>query len=417
LGLYDIPFSWQYRRRIALGCAIVVVLLLAIDRTCAFFVKPEDQFYRLVLAPSETVRYEFRDFKFSISTNRLGFRGPDFPIRRTLGKKRILVFGNSFTYGWGVDFEDTWPHLLEQEMNRSGMPVEVANLARAGTNGMEMKEIAERSIALLKPDLVIISVLQGGVLTTLQSGAEPNPDRKRTKNVKAILVDWLSYVMPNYVQLLQVVRQRTAAAKFTPASVLRREQIKAVEGVLSRFTEQDRARFNALDPGTRDRFVTADLNFGIVGIALGSPNFWADTVSSTELVENGITGMRGTFSAIRELAEQNGVNVVVASMPYGAYLGGAAAENVRRLGFNIPDFLDHDRSTEDTIRRAAADTGLPFVSVLDGFQAVSSGDLFIPYDGHYSAAGTKLYAKLLSQELMRKLPLLAGTNSVLQSQN
>jgi hypothetical protein len=417
LGLYDIPFSWQHWRRIAVACAIVGLLLLAIDRTSAFFVSPEDQFHRLVLPPSETIRYEFRDFKFTVSTNRLGFRGREFPIRRTSGKKRILVFGNSFTYGWGVDFEQTWPHLLEQELSRSGMPVEVANLARAGTTGMEMKEIAERSVALLKPDLVIVSVLQGGVLTTLQSGAAPNPDRERAKNIKAVSVDWLSYVVPNYVQLLQVVRQRTASAKFTPASVFRREQIKAVEGAMAGITWQDRARFNALDPRTRDRFVKGDLNVGIVWMALGTPNFWADTVTSTEMVETGMTGMREAFSAIKALAEPNGVDVVVASMPYGAYLGGGAADNLRRLGFNIPDFLDHDRSTEDKIRRAAADAGVPFISVLDGFQAVSSGDLFIPYDGHYSFAGTKLYAKLLSQELTRKLPLLAGSNGVPQSQN
>jgi len=154
----------------------------------------------------------FRDFRFTVSTNRLGFRGPDFPIHRTPGVKRILVFGNSFTYGWGVDFEETWPRLLERELSAAGISAQVANLSCAATNGMEMKEIVERSIPLLKPDLIIISVLQGGVLTTLQSGVAPNPTREREKNVKGILAHWLSYVMPNYVQLLQVVRQRSAAA-------------------------------------------------------------------------------------------------------------------------------------------------------------------------------------------------------------
>jgi hypothetical protein len=79
----------------------------------------------------------------------------------------------SLTYGWSLEFEDTWPHLLENELNAAGMRVEIANLARAGTSALEMKDIASRSIPLLKPDLVIISALQGGALTTLQTGSAP----------------------------------------------------------------------------------------------------------------------------------------------------------------------------------------------------------------------------------------------------
>jgi hypothetical protein len=55
--------------------------------------------------------------------------------------------------------------------------------------------------------------------------------------------------------------------------------------------------------------------------------------------------------------------------------------------------------------------------VLEGFQTVNSGDLFIPFDGHYSPAGTKLYAKLLSKELTRKLALLAHSSRTPQRQN
>jgi hypothetical protein len=237
------------------------------------------------------------------------------------------------------------------------------------------------------------------------------------RNVKGILMQWLSYVMPNYVQLLQVVRERTASAKFIPASVIRREQVRAAEGVIGRYTDQERARFNSLYPGTVDRFIKGELNVGIVLMALGTPNFWVDTVKSTEMIDSGMTGMREAFSAMGKIAEANGVSVVVASMPYGAYLGGGAAENLRRLGFNIPDFLDHERSTDDHIRRAALDVGVQFISVLEGFQTVNSGDLFIPFDGHYSPAGTKLYAKLLSKELTRKLALLAHSSRAPQRQN
>jgi hypothetical protein len=398
------PVRWKYATA---GLAILVSLFL-IDKVCGLIMSDESQFQSLVLPPSETTRYEFRDFQFTVSTNRLGFRGPEFQLRRIPDMKRILILGNSFTYGWGVNFEFTWPHLLENQLNASGMRVEVANVSRTATTGLEMIDVAARSIPLLKPDLVVISVLQGGSLTTL---AGPDPVRDRTRNARSILLSRLMYILPNYVQLLQVVRQHSSSRKFTAASVIQREQINAATSFIQG-SEQHRHRFKALDPATADRFINGALNAGIVMMALDTPNFWLDTVNSGKMIDTGVTGMRNVFSSIKSVSEANGANAIVVSMPYGAYLGGGAADNLRRLGFNIPNFLYHDQSTEDQIRRAADEAGVQFVSVLKRFQAVSSDDLFIPFDGHYSSSGNKLYAELLSTELMRLLPSLARWNSL-----
>jgi hypothetical protein len=70
--------------------------------------------------------------------------------------------------------------------------------------------------------------------------------------------------------------------------------------------------------------------------------------------------------------------------------------------------LEQDRSTDDHIRTAADEAGVPFISILDGFQSANRDDLFIPFDGHYSAAGTALYARSLAKELMRLQPTVAA---------
>jgi hypothetical protein len=95
LSLYKISLGRLAWRKIAIAAVAIVGSIFLIDRLCGLLAGPDDQSYRLVLPPSETARYEFRDFQFTVSTNRLGFRGPDFPIHRTPGLKRILVFGNS----------------------------------------------------------------------------------------------------------------------------------------------------------------------------------------------------------------------------------------------------------------------------------------------------------------------------------
>jgi hypothetical protein len=230
-------------------------------------------------------------------------------------------------------------------------------------------------------------------------------------------VSGLDHVIPHYVELLRVVRRSLANEKFASRSAVQRKQKLQVEQFVSTMTEPERQRMNAIDRATLDRFFDGSLNIGIVVASIQTPNYFVDPVESPKVIDNGVTGMRNLFSAIRTISEENGAGVVVASMPYGAYLGGAAAENIRRLGFNVPDFLERDRSTEDQVSRATAGAGVSFISVLDGFQAVRNDDLFIPFDGHYSAAGTKLYADLLSKELMHLSPLLARTDNSEPAQN
>jgi lysophospholipase L1-like esterase len=422
--LCDVSFARLSQRRLAVACLAAIFLLFLMDRLCGLLVRDGDRFHALVMPPSSTIRYEFRDFQFTLSTNRLGFRGTEFPVRRVPGVKRILVLGNSFTYGWGLDFDATWPHLLEQEMNAAGMQVEIANLGRPGTSGLEMRDIAARAIELLKPDLIMISVLQGGVLTTSQAGIGDDPIQKRKKGARDLLLSGLSYALPNYVQLLQIIRERTISAKFTPASVSQREHRRtalAMIGDLHRKPEL-RRRFDALDPETSDRFVVGMLNVAIVWNALHDPDLFVETVKSRKMIDAGMAGMRATFSAVKAIAEENRVGVLIASMPYGAYLGGNAAQNLRRLGYNIPELLDGDQSTEDQIRQAADDEGLPFISVLEEFrtaQTVCEDDFFIPFDGHYSSAGATHYAKALSKHMMDFFLSPPGRNAArgLQDQN
>ena len=47
-----------------------------------------------------------RDSKVSI--NARGFRGPEIPYERSPGRKRAVVLGDSFVWGFGVDYEDTF---------------------------------------------------------------------------------------------------------------------------------------------------------------------------------------------------------------------------------------------------------------------------------------------------------------------
>ncbi|OGG33896.1 hypothetical protein A3I80_00015 [Candidatus Gottesmanbacteria bacterium RIFCSPLOWO2_02_FULL_40_10] len=58
-----------------------------------------------------------REFTHYLSTNSQGTRGQDFTVEKPPGTFRILFLGDSMTFGWGVEDNQTYPALVEKYLN------------------------------------------------------------------------------------------------------------------------------------------------------------------------------------------------------------------------------------------------------------------------------------------------------------
>lgn len=87
------------------------------------------------------------------------FRTPGFEFEEKGENFRIVVVGDSFAWGVGVHFEDTFPHRLGVRLNAvsRGDRFEVINWSRPGWNTLRQYESLEHRLAELDPDLVIHS--------------------------------------------------------------------------------------------------------------------------------------------------------------------------------------------------------------------------------------------------------------------
>lgn len=54
-----------------------------------------------------------------IKINSKGLRSPEYNYSKKTGTGRILVIGDCMTFGWGVEYQDTFPALLEHKLNES----------------------------------------------------------------------------------------------------------------------------------------------------------------------------------------------------------------------------------------------------------------------------------------------------------
>jgi hypothetical protein len=102
---------------------------------------------------------DMRIFGARIQTNDLGFRDnrPAVPPKRP-GEFRIVVLGDSFTFGPGVEYEHLYTSLLRTRLARAHPEVTVINLAVEGYNIIQYQAVLEEVGLGLKPDLVMLAM-------------------------------------------------------------------------------------------------------------------------------------------------------------------------------------------------------------------------------------------------------------------
>ena len=96
-----------------------------------------------------------------VRINNLGFRDSrDYDVDKRPGTFRILILGDSVTFGHGSLFETTYPYLLEQRLKawRSAVDWQVWNLGVPGYNTRQELRYLEEVAPTFRPDLVIVGV-------------------------------------------------------------------------------------------------------------------------------------------------------------------------------------------------------------------------------------------------------------------
>lgn len=69
------------------------------------------------LKPNYSQKYISSEFQMDITTNSDGLRDIDHSISKPKNVYRIIALGDSMTFGWGVNQDNTWWKILEGELN------------------------------------------------------------------------------------------------------------------------------------------------------------------------------------------------------------------------------------------------------------------------------------------------------------
>lgn len=93
-----------------------------------------------------------------VINNRYGFRERDFSIPKPLKTFRVMVLGDSLTWGVGLSVEQRYTNLTEHLLQKQfpEKRIEVLNFAEAGTATTRQKSVLVQYRDLVQPDLIVV---------------------------------------------------------------------------------------------------------------------------------------------------------------------------------------------------------------------------------------------------------------------
>jgi len=121
-----------------------------------YYKKDAELFWRI--RPNQTIKGEFFvDGIYKINSK--GYREREFSAEKDPDLTRIICVGNSCTFGWKVNLEQTYPKILEKLLNQN-LPqpkFEVIDAGMTGYSTFQGLRFLKREILGFHPDIIIFS--------------------------------------------------------------------------------------------------------------------------------------------------------------------------------------------------------------------------------------------------------------------
>jgi lysophospholipase L1-like esterase len=185
--------------------------------------------YRVHLIPNSTrdVQNTFslipadEERRYRITSNSLGFRSPELPKSKGSNVFRIAIFGDSSSFGWGVNYDDSWGSLLQHSLQASanGKKIEVVNFAIPGDSSAYGSLLFQRFAPITNADLFILGFGANDAKPVLTSHTQ---QVSRFKNNSSLLSITTILKYSALVRLLESTVAKIRTVNQEPSENLRR---------------------------------------------------------------------------------------------------------------------------------------------------------------------------------------------------
>lgn len=390
-------------------CSVILVLTITIivDRVLGKVIpKPYPKgTHDLIFPPLSHQEFASVDFTYVVETNSMGIREREVTQPKPENIFRIVGVGDSYTYGWGVNIEETWLRRLEQILKIPDKSIETVNLGKPGAGPPYYAEITQKIVPLLEPDLILVGILQGNDIAS--SGPEG------LDVIGNLLVDLTRYVYPNFVRLVELTKLSKDLESRTqerpPEKTTTEDNRRWAENTAREFYQkmslEEKERFERLDEEVKNAFFKGLLNPYMIDLALKNKHIYTLTLNPDDpWIKQCIENMAKALEIIRKVGERFNAKTAVVAIPDGPYVNKVAYENIQKIGFDVvPEMLTSD-APDLVIKKAAEKANVPCFTFSEEFRKQQNNpNLYFRLDGHLTSEGHKLLAELLAPKIQKWL--------------
>lgn len=301
----------------------------------------------------------------AIAINEEGFRGgmPD-------GVKRLIVgMGDSFTFGTGVEIEDTYLEKLRGQLNEHGSRVDLYNLGVPGYGTDQEYGALKKLYEKRTPDLVLVGFYINDVMDSV------TPD--------FTVVD--GYTVPSNKMM----------AAFKGKGLSWKQRISKL------FDKLDTPRFvvNRMSASPHFRKLFLDLTVRSKGKEGNRLAYYSS--ASTPALEEAWSVTKGHLRSIRDLVRAHGGKLLVIYIPERQQV---YADQWRKVLLQQEaDEKSYDRDKpQQTLKNFCREAKIPYLDLTDEFRKRVEGgeDIYFTMDPHLNAKGNSLAANLISRIIL-----------------
>lgn len=357
--------------KLLLAGAATMVSYLVMDLAAGWIlIKPlspplvPDPYRHHALVPDSYSEIRQRDFAYIQRVNHLGLRGRDTTVEKPVGTKRVLMLGDSFTMGKGVEDDQTFAVLVEGGLQQGlsacgGGLVEVLNGGVDSYAPVLSAIQLERDLARLAPDLVILNFDNSDLIQ--EAAYRQQAVRDESGKIVAVPQVWQQSA---YERFLSWTSRNLFLTRVVLVYVNRAMDHREVS-VRRVVNEAGREHFAHTLEGDVDRTVQ-----------------WNDVFDS--------------IGRLSRKASSIGAQFLLATYPWAHQLGEKGWDPGRYAYMQKGERTTN--LTQQTIRDRSAALGIALFEALPVFQAYQGSEpLYFDYDPHWTPAGQRLMAEGLQR--------------------
>ncbi|MFH1874292.1 MAG: SGNH/GDSL hydrolase family protein [Pseudomonadota bacterium] len=385
-----------------LSVIFVIVLLIGVDRIYGKIIFPNKPQLNLALPANKEVKYKTNEFNIKMHINSLGFRGPEISAYPQSDTYRIIAIGDSFTLGWGVNYEEIWFQKLEKELQtKTSKKIEAIGLAKVGLSYREYVPLVKRAVKYLHPNLIIIGTLAGDDLLhsampvheflplIIGDFRPPWPTESSfIAKVEYVVNHWL---FPNLKFL------------FTQDVFKRQAKSGGRQLAIQRLSAQSKERWEQLNSEIKELYLSGNIDSATISTALKRPDELQKAFDpNNQMYQDGKKAMEASLQEMKQDCAANNIQLVVVGIPPSYYISLKQLKFIQGLGFILDDNILDSDILDSTIASVCAKLNIPFYSPTEVFRA-SNEDLYFYYDQHFNPKGHLKFAQTIGPFVLENI--------------